>query len=340
MKKENKKMRGDGWVYKRKGSRFYWVGYHLDGKSFQESSGKEIEKDAEKYLRKRLKEVHAAQIGAKPFVGPAGEKVIVNDLLDTLEANYKLRDKFRPQVASHFKLLRKELGKLRAKSLTDEALLQWLSKMKESCAISNRLKNKHLHICNEKCPRLKPATINRYTQILRQAFILGKKRIGEAPEILKLPEENVRQGFFEYDEFMKVLKHLPDDLKDYAHFDFLCGWRKGEVAKLTWDMIEMRSCMLHLPAEFSKNGEPRKVPLQGKLWEIIQRRKRSRKIKMPSGQVFIAPLVFFRKHGRGVPGPWAAIKEFRKSWKAACDSAGVPGKLFHDLRRTAVRWRC
>jgi integrase len=334
---EHKAMRGDGWVYKRKDSRCFWVGYYLNGRPYQESSGKQDEKDARKFLRNRLKEVHAAQIGAKPFVGPAGERVTVNDLLDTLEANYKLRGKFRPPVESHFKLLRRELGKRRAKSLTDDVLMQWLSKLKESCAILGRLKNKARHVCTDKCPRLKPATINRYTQILRQAFILGRKRIGEVPEILKLPEENVRQGFFEYEEFMQVHKHLPDDLKDYAHFDFLCGWRKGEVAKLAWDMIEIQSRMLHLPAEFSKNGEPRKIPLQGKLWEIIQRRKKARTIRMPTGEVLIAPLVFFRKHGRGIPDPWAAIKEFRKSWKTACTNAGVPKKLFHDLRRTAVR---
>ena len=330
-------MRGDGWTYKRKDSRYYWIGYYLNGKSFQESTRKETEKEALKYLRNRMKEVSAAQIGAKPFVGPAGDKVTVNDLLDTLEANYKLRDKLRSQVRSHFKLLRNELGNLRAKSLTDDFILQWQSKMKERCTIVGRTRKKGVHVCNENCPRFKPSTINRYTQILSQALRMGRKRVGEVPVILKLPEKNIRQGFFEYDEFLRVHKYLPSDLKDYAHFDFLCGWRKGEVAKLTWEMIEVRSRILHLPPEFSKNGESRKIPLQGKLWEIIQKRQKLKGVKMPSGEICLVPLVFFRTHGRGVTGPWAPIKEFRKSWKSACDKAGVHGKLFHDLRRTAVR---
>ena len=37
-------------------------------------------------------------------------------------------------------------------------------------------------------------------------------------------------------------------------------------------------------------------------------------------------------HRKGEP-----IGEIRKSWNAACKSAKTAGKIFHDLRRTAVR---
>ena len=31
------------------------------------------------------------------------------------------------------------------------------------------------------------------------------------------------------------------------------------------------------------------------------------------------------------------IQSFRKAWDTACEKAGYPGKLVHDLRRTGVR---
>jgi integrase len=49
----------------------------------------------------------------------------------------------------------------------------------------------------------------------------------------------------------------------------------------------------------------------------------------------ISNLVFPRL--RGMKNPGGPIIDFRKAWNAACEKAGVPGRRFHDLRRTAVR---
>ena len=49
------------------------------------------------------------------------------------------------------------------------------------------------------------------------------------------------------------------------------------------------------------------------------------------------------KRKRGIICPWVfhregnPIGDFRKAWKTACREAGVPGRIPHDFRRTAVR---
>jgi integrase len=178
-------------------------------------------------------------------------------------------------------------------------------------------------------------------------------RASSGPLIRHLSEKgNARQGFFTDAEFHAVIKNLPEYLKDFAHFGYLTGWRRGEIASLRWEDLDGEA--IRLRGENSKNGEGRTVPLEGELAHIIERRKAARQVKTKSG-VILASFVF---HNDG-----HAIVDIRKSWATACVAANVGemlceacgqamaahrcpqcktetkyrGKLFHDFRRTGVR---
>lgn len=102
-----------------------------------------------------------------------------------------------------------------------------------------------------------PATINRELAGLRRAFALAVESgtLALAPKFPSLPEHNTRQGFFERDEFEAVVAYLPVYLWDFARFGYLTGWRKGEIASLTWADVDRSGRTLRLRPEASKTGQ-------------------------------------------------------------------------------------
>lgn len=143
----------------------------------------------------------------------------------------------------------------------------------------------------------------------------------------KLPGAK-RSGFFEKTDLDALLPHLPEPLADMALFAFRCGWRRGELLGLTWEMVDRQGGEIRIPD--SKNGEGRTLPLDGALVELIDRRWTAREYATPSGSA-LSVYVF---HRRGKP---INKTTFGKQWRKACKAAGVPGRLFHDLRRSAAR---
>lgn len=205
--------------------------------------------------------------------------------------------------------MREHFGNWRAIELTAEAVDEFVSELLD----------------DDK----KPATVNRSTQLLTQAYKLAmeRKRLTSTPMIRYLSESgNARQGFFGDTEFRSVESNLPAYLRDYARFGYLTGWRKGEIASLRWEDVD--GDVIRLRAENSKNGEGRTITIECELSGLIERRKAARRVKTATGTM-VADLVF---HHNGNP-----IVDIRKAWASACKMAGVQGKLFHDLRRTAVR---
>src|SRR5215472_10612223 len=117
--------RGQGRVFQRKNSSFLWIAYYAHGKEQREvarhvRTGDKIEvsekgrHEAERFLKHRLGEIAAEKHGGRAFVGPQQERVTVAQVLDGLENDYKLRDKWDIKVASNLNPVRQRFGTWRA----------------------------------------------------------------------------------------------------------------------------------------------------------------------------------------------------------------------------------
>src|SRR5207247_2057245 len=116
-------------------------------------------------------------------------------------------------------------------------------------------------------------------------------------------------------------------LSDVARFGYLTGWRKAEVLRLTWEPIDRTAREIRLAT--SKNGQGRVLGYDkgSELADLIERRWKARGFTIQDDQTGLSEYVF---HRQGAP-----IVDFKKAWAKACEDAKVPGRLFHDLRRTA-----
>ncbi|MGH7484050.1 MAG: tyrosine-type recombinase/integrase [bacterium] len=180
-------------------------------------------------------------------------------------------------------------------------------------------------------PQAANATINRELAALKRMFRLGEKagKVVRRPYIDMLQEHNARTGFFERAEFDAVLTYLPDDLKAPFEAAYIMGWRvKSEILTRQWCHVDFDSGWIRLEPGETKNNEGRQFPLTPDLRAALQRQRR-RTLAAEKSAGTIIPWMF---HRAGKP-----IKSFRRAWVTACTKAGIPGRLPHDFRRSAVR---
>jgi integrase len=177
------------------------------------------------------------------------------------------------------------------------------------------------------------ASINRDLSALRRMFNLSIQagRCAQRPYIPMLRENNARTGFFEADEFLALIRILPEYLKPMITFAYYTGWRRREILGLKWNQVDLHEKISRLNAEQAKNGTGRLVAVDGELAAILQEQYEARKVIQigEESPTFICPYVF---HNRGKP-----IRDFRAAWDSALKRAKLSSKIFHDLRRTAVR---
>jgi integrase len=293
-----------GSIYLR--GRTYWLKYYRKGRVFRESSGSNNYADAERLLKLRQGEIVRGK-----FSGLAVERITVGQLFIDVETDYvengrkslsQLQSRLRNHLMPAFEDVRAaEFG-------TDDLKRYRARRLRDGAALS---------------------TVNRELEIVKRAWTMALE--SDPPRVsrpLKIPmyvEANVRTGFLDDDGYAALLAALPDYLRPLLLLAYHVPSRRSELTGLKFNQLDFIHDEIVLNPGATKNGEGRRMPMFGPMKDCLEGQKAIRDARFP-----ICENVFFGEKG-------GRIVDFRKAWQDACERVGMPGLLFHDLRRSAAR---
>ena len=316
--------KGQGSVYQRAGSPYWWLRLSIDGNAQALSSkvkvvdpsgqGKDHAAAQKKLERWKF------QIDRGEAVGPGWAKTRFDDLHGILVKRLELD------------LL---TGKCRATTVR---------------RANNALDRLREFFAGEKASRITGARIEDYQRYrlaagaskgtlavealayLRRAFRLAHRdgKVAAVPHIEIADPDNAHQGYVERHQLNAVLlRLLPEHSRAPVLVGYLTGWRVlSEIVTLQTQDVDLKACTLRLRSEHSKNRDPRIRPLSGELMDVISAQVEANKAwAQRTGR--IVPWLFHGPEGR-------PIVRLAQHWRRACARAGHPGLLLHDLRRSFV----
>lgn len=295
---------GSGTIYRR--GRIWWISYFMHGKQQWESAKTTDRAEARRLLQEKIGQRASGRL-------IAGEsKVMFYDLIEGVENEYTTNE-------------RKTLDKVRYRA---KHLARFFAGWR---AVDIKVTDLRGYIVKRQGEGASNAEINRELAVLRRGFNLACQAeiLSHMPHFPHLEENPPRVGFFEENEFNAVLQHLPACLKPPMTFAYLTGWRcRSEVLRLPWRNIDFETGTIRLDVGSTKNKDGRVVYMTAQLRSLLEdQREQTLALQRQTEQII--PLVF---HDNG-----QRIVNYDKRWREACKRAGIPGKLVHDFRRTAVR---
>jgi integrase len=335
-----------GSVYSRNRSPYLWIKYHQNGRPVRESTGTKNETVARRMLRAREGDVERG-IPIDPKVGRITFDEAADDMLNDYKANRKRTFKdAKRRIKKH---LAPFFGNRRMITITTTELRAYVAKR---LADGTPVRHKGERRAKEEgsvpnVPR-KPVSageINRELTVLKRMFSLAVQagKLLRKPHFPMLRENNVRAGFFERQQYVTVLRHLPTSMQPVVTFAYVTGWRiNSEVLPLQWRQVDLKAGEVRLDPGTTKNLEGRIFYLTSELKDLLKvQRKAADRIQRRKGM--IVQHVFFHDVPtmNGDVGFWSghaiAPSGFYHAWCRARIAAGCPGSIPHDFRRTAIR---
>ncbi len=121
-----------------------------------------------------------------------------------------------------------------------------------------------------------------------------------------------RDRRFVGDEESRILEQCAPVFRQAAVLAIETAMRRGEMAALRWEFVDLKRCVAHLPK--TKNGKARNVPLSPAALAALQALPR----RLDGFVIGLTP------------------DGLTQAWERACKAAKVKGMRWHDLRHEAV----
>lgn len=335
-----------GSVYRRKGTDKLWIKYTQHGRTIRESTETDNMIEARRMLRNREGLV-AKGLPVTPDVGRVTFDEAVADLLNDYALNQrKSTDDTRRRIEKH---IRPFFGNRRMIAITTADLRAFVAKRQKDGVVVRRRRAGKVppgeSAVVEVWQPVSAAELNRELTTLKRMFSLAVQaaKLHYKPHFPMLRENNVRKGFFERDQYLAVLKHLPEAMRPIVTFAYVTGWRiNSEVLPLQWRQVDLTAGEVRLDPGTTKNGEGRVFYLTPELQALLQA-QRERADEIQRDLSMIVQHVFFHqpamkdgslglRAGKGV-----SAHGFYQAWRRARVKAACPGSIPHDFRRTAIR---
>lgn len=295
--------RGTGSIYRQKGSSLWWIKYYRNGKAYRESTHKTDETEAADVLKKRLAEIITGN-----FLGPRVERIRIDELAEDFLRDYRINGrKSLPETKARWELhVKPFFGNLRAVEVSSDLVARYVDSRQQKGAQN--------------------ATINRELACLKRMYHLGQRatppKVYRCPAFPHLSEDNIRKGFLEDSQYEKLISACDEVwFRALVEIGRTYGWRISELLSMRVKQVDLLAGTIRLEPGTTKNKDGREVAMTKRAYELL---KLCCHAKQPDD------FVFTRRNGK-------PVLDFRGTWAKACSTAGVPGLLFHDLRRTAAR---
>lgn len=166
-------------------------------------------------------------------------------------------------------------------------------------------------------------TANRYLAVIRAVLRRACNQwdwLEKAPTVKLYPEAKRRVRWITPEQVQRLMKELPSHQRDVVLFALATGLRQANVAKLSWEQVDLARRTAWVPGDEAKGNEDIHVSLSQLSVDVLQR------------QLGKHPTAVFTYAGR------ALGQVNTRGWRSALKRAEIVNFRWHDLRHTWASW--